>query len=112
MKKIFNFLMGALIYLAIIALFGVAVMFLWNELLPGIFGLPAINYWQAAGLLILTRILFGGLGGGAHGVFGHRNLFLDKWGSMSREEREAFIKRHGHGFHHHEETDAGHKAAE
>jgi hypothetical protein len=112
MKRIFDFLLGAAVYLAMIALFGVAVMFLWNALLPGIFGLPAINYWQAAGLLILARILFGGIGGGAHRIFGQRNLFRDKWSSMSRAEREAFLQRHGHGFHHHEETETGRKATE
>jgi hypothetical protein len=112
MKRIFNFLLGASVYLSMIALFSVAVMFLWNALLPGIFGLPVIHYWQSAGLLILMRILFGGIGGGTHMAFGYRNLFRDKWGSMSRAEREAFLQRYGHGFHHHEETETGHQAAE
>jgi hypothetical protein len=58
MNKIFRFrIAGMLIALAMVAVFGVGVMFLWNALLPGIFGLPFINYWQAAGLLLLARIL-------------------------------------------------------
>ena len=98
MKHGLGHFLGALLYLAMIALFGLVVMFLWNALLPSIFGLSIINYWQAAGLLILTRILFSGIGGEAHRAFGHRNLFHDKWGSMNNEQREAFIRKHGHGF--------------
>jgi hypothetical protein len=71
-------------------------MFLWNELLPGIFGLPVINYLQAIGLFLLTRILFSGIGHGAHHHFGHKNLLQKKWLSMSKAEQEAFAKRHGH----------------
>ncbi len=45
-------------------LFGLVIMWLWNWLMPAIFSLPAINYWQGIGLLILSSILFGRLGGG------------------------------------------------
>ncbi len=41
-------------------LLGFVVEALWNWLMPGIFGLPQITYWQAWGLLILAHILFGG----------------------------------------------------
>ncbi len=47
-----------------VAVFGFIVMSLWNWLLPGIFGLPAIGFWQALGLLVLSKILFGGFRGG------------------------------------------------
>jgi hypothetical protein len=74
-------------------------MFLWNALLPDVFGLPVINYWQATGLFVLARILFGGFSG-IGGAFGHvchgqKNPIHDKWKNMSEEERFAFIKRHG-----------------
>jgi hypothetical protein len=59
----FRFL-DILIMLAVIAVFGVAVMVLWNALLPDIFGLPELGYGQAAGILVLVRILFGGIGKG------------------------------------------------
>ena len=39
-------------------LFGAVVMWLWNWLMPDIFGLPELSYWQAWGLLILSSILF------------------------------------------------------
>jgi hypothetical protein len=82
-----------------IAVFGCAVMLLWNALLPRIMGLPRINFWEASGLLILARLLFGGLGGtGIHR--GHKNLFREKWLAMSDEERKNFVMKH-HGFHHH-----------
>lgn len=41
---------------------GSIVMGLWNALLPALFGLPAISFWQALGVLLLCRILFGGFG--------------------------------------------------
>lgn len=43
-------------------LFGFVIMWLWNWLMPGIFGLPALTYWQAVGLFILLKILLGGCG--------------------------------------------------
>jgi hypothetical protein len=46
---------------------GVVVQWLWNWLLPEIFGLRPIAFWQALGLLALCRILFGSFGrGGGH----------------------------------------------
>ena len=38
-------------------------MWLWNQLMPAIFGLHAINFWQALGMLVLCKILFGGFRG-------------------------------------------------
>ena len=38
------------------------VMHLWNWLLPPLFGLPRVTFWQGLGLLLLCRILFGGFG--------------------------------------------------
>jgi hypothetical protein len=84
---------------AFIAALGCVVMLLWNALLPRITGLPPVNFWEAAGLLILARILFGGLGGmGWH--HGHKNPFKEKWLHMNDEERKEFVAKF-HGFHHH-----------
>jgi hypothetical protein len=41
---------------------GFVVQWLWNWLMPDIFGLNPISYWQAFGLLFLAKLLFGGLG--------------------------------------------------
>ena len=43
-------------------MFGWLVMLLWNKLLPSIFNITSITYWQAVGLVILTKLLFGGFG--------------------------------------------------
>ncbi len=50
-------------------LFGWVVMLLWNALMPDIFGLKRIGYWQAWGLFVLCSILFKGMGssGGSSG---------------------------------------------
>lgn len=50
---------------ALFVLFTSITMWLWNWLMPTIFNLPVITFWQAAGILVLSRILFrGGHGGG------------------------------------------------
>ena len=91
---------GIGIMLATCAVFGVAVMLLWNALLPKIFGLPQLNYLQATGLLILARILFGSLGnGGGWGAARSRrhlhneNGLRFKWMTMSDDERKEFVEK-------------------
>jgi tetrahydromethanopterin S-methyltransferase subunit G len=51
---------------------GMVVQALWNWLVPVIFGLPQLDFWQALGLLVLTRILFGNIGGGRGPRYGGR----------------------------------------
>jgi hypothetical protein len=41
----------------IILLFGLPTMILWNWLMPIIFDLPEITFWQACGLQILISLL-------------------------------------------------------
>ena len=50
--------------IGLLALFGLVVMLLWNWLMPEIFGLKRLTYWQAWGLLVLCWILFKELGSG------------------------------------------------
>lgn len=54
--------------LGIAAAFGFAllVMWLWNALIPQLFNGPVLTYWQTMGLLVLSKILFSGIGGGGH----------------------------------------------
>jgi hypothetical protein len=55
----FGLAIGGLVIAAAMALlFGLIVMALWNWLMPEIFGLPTIAYWQAWGLVLLAHILF------------------------------------------------------
>ena len=60
------FVAGPLALVAFIAVVGEVVMHLWNWLLPALFGWSPITFWQALGLMVLCRILFGSLCGG-HG---------------------------------------------
>ena len=94
-----------ILFLLAVAGFGVATMLLWNVLLPGILGVASINFWQALGLLALTRILFGGMGTDAmkhamkHAHHHHHNDIRKKWMNMTPEQRQRFIdKRRQFGF--------------
>jgi len=53
--------------IGLLFLCGWVVMLLWNWLMPDIFGLKPLTYWQAWGLLVLSHILFKGFGSGHHG---------------------------------------------
>jgi hypothetical protein len=64
-------------------------MALWNNLMPSIFGLPHISAWQALGLLVLGRLLFGGFRG-PHGRWNRRARLIKGWESLTPEERERF----------------------
>ena len=94
-KWIFLAPLAILALLLFIALGGEIVQYLWNWLLPPLFGWRQITFWQALGILALCRILFGGWGGG-HG--GHRSSFrrrmssrmAERWDAMTPEERERF----------------------
>ena len=55
----------AILIVAGIALFGFVTMKLWNWLMPEIFGLKTITYWQAWGLMLLSWILFKNIGSGS-----------------------------------------------
>ncbi|UOE37082.1 hypothetical protein [Chryseobacterium oryzae] len=68
------------------------VMLLWNCLLPEILGVKTIGFWQAMGILVLSKILFGGF----HGKFGQgmkqirAKHFEHRMEGMSAEEKEKF----------------------
>lgn len=63
---------GAALAVGFAFLFGWAVMLLWNWLMPEIFGLPTIGYWQGWGLVLLSAILFKGGSSGSGGGKGRR----------------------------------------
>jgi hypothetical protein len=72
--------------------FGFAVQSLWNWLMPAMFGLHTITFWQALGMLLLSKILFGGFhkhGGPGRGRWGRE--MRARWESMSPEERERLM---------------------
>jgi hypothetical protein len=76
-------ILGALGIGALAILFGFVIMWLWNWLMPEIFGLTTLTYWQAVGLFILSKILIGTGGGGGKG---HK----------SKKHTKHKCKNHGH----------------
>ncbi len=73
-----------------VLLVGWVVMLLWNAILPKVVaGVTVLTYWQAVGLLILSKILFSGFKGGGPHRHGKMN-FREKWRNMSEEERTQF----------------------
>ena len=81
----------ALGFLAVI-LFGWVTMALWNWLVPDLFNGPEITFWQALGLFILSKIIFGfgGKGGGHKGGHWRHHYYKEKLAGMSPEDRERF----------------------
>ncbi len=87
----------AVIAAFIITLLSFVVMHLWNWLTPALFGWHVITFWQALGLLVLSKILFGGFRGrpGPH-MFWRRRM-MERMAHMTPEERERFrASMHGH----------------
>jgi len=86
-----KFLMFALVFFFVfVPLFGYVTMRLWNWLMPALFGWHLIGFWQAVGLLVLCKILFGGFHG-RHGGHGHwRHRMRERLEQMTPEEREKF----------------------
>lgn len=88
-KILFFALLVPLMILAV----GYIVMALWNYTLPQIFNVSTITFWQAIGLLILSKILFGGFRGGWHRHHRHEERWKQKWSSMSEEEKARYRQR-------------------
>ncbi|MFW5656812.1 MAG: hypothetical protein ACOC31_04105 [Bacteroidota bacterium] len=59
-------ILGAAGAAAFALIFGYLVMLLWNWLMPEIFELGTITFWQAAGITILARLVFGGFKHGGY----------------------------------------------
>ena len=89
MKRTFykgRFIFIPLAIAAFLSLLSFVVMTLWNHLLPDILGASTITFWQAMGLFVLCKILFGFGGKGMH----MRDRWRHKCKNMSIEERERF----------------------
>lgn len=90
-----NFWIKAAIFVPIaiaagVFVFGSVVMLLWNGLLPAILGVKTITFWQALGILVLSKILFGGFGcrHGHHRSNGHGHDWHGRWMHLTPEQRE------------------------
>ena len=90
---------GFMLPIMVLGLFAISgvVTLLWNWIIPSISTLTAITYWQAMGLFVLCRILFGGFRFGfrkhrdaVNQHFSQHAPFRDKFMEMSEEERQQF----------------------
>jgi Ca2+/H+ antiporter, TMEM165/GDT1 family len=87
-KKVAGFI---LIGIAAFSLFSLIVMSLWNVVLVPVIHVSTVSFWQAAGILLLSKILFSGFkGGGSFGRGRHQwnQEMKDKWQNMTPEEKE------------------------
>lgn len=85
------FFVGAAI-LIVLAL-SYIVMLLWNAILPELTGVKRINQWQSAGLLVLSKILFGNMNFGKFSKrhrSNKRRHSKEKWMTMNDAEKEDF----------------------
>lgn len=86
---------GIAIGVIAIAAMSLAVMYLWNWLAPSVFKLPTIKFKHALGLLVLSKLLFGGFGGwhgGNHGFHhGMKHKQCQEW-KMNSDKKESIIK--------------------
>jgi chromate transport protein ChrA len=89
-RWMFKGLKIAAIAIVAVTAFGLVVMSLWNWLAPAVFGAHTITFWQALGILVLSKILFGGFRGRPGGAGHWRRRMAARWEQMSPEEREKF----------------------
>ena len=86
---------GIAIGVIAVAAMSLAVMYLWNWLAPTVFKLPTIKFKHALGLLVLSKLLFGGFGGwhGGHRGFHHgmKHEQCKEW-KMNSDKKESIIK--------------------
>jgi len=89
-----KFLLFAAFFIGVV---GFLFMHLWNYLVPELFNGPSVTFWQGLGLLLLSRILFGGWGRGGTGWARRRNAWKQKiagrMATMSPEEQEKFRQK-------------------
>jgi len=77
---------------AAVTVAGFVVKELWNVLMPQLFGLHTLTFWQAIGLLVLAKLLFGGFHRHSPGGRGSmwKNRMRERWEQMTPEERDRF----------------------
>ena len=92
-KVIFIAPLAMLGMLLFIVIGGEIVLQLWNWLLPQLFGWRPITFWQALGILLLCRILFGGFRLHGSGRSNFRRRMEERCEHMTPEERERFRQR-------------------
>jgi hypothetical protein len=94
-------IIGLILICAFALVAGILVKALWNWLMPALFGLGTIDYWQGFGILVLAQLLFGGhtshRGNGRHRHYIRRPtpdgpMFDEWWEKKGRDAFEAHIR--------------------
>ena len=88
-SRVLKFVLFAVLFIGV---FSFVVMSLWNWLMPALFGWRLVSYWQAVGILVLSKILFGGFRGRPGPPWYWRRRMMERWEQMTPEEREKFRK--------------------
>ena len=75
-----------------VLVFGFVVMSLWNAILPAVLGVKAITFLQALGILLLSKILFGGFHGRSRwrGSPAWKEKMKQRFETMTPEEKDKF----------------------
>ncbi|SFD11930.1 hypothetical protein SAMN05518672_101566 [Chitinophaga sp. CF118] len=79
--KVFHVLKFMLLGALFLTALGLGVRELWNCLIPDLFHGPVITFWQALGLCLLGKLLFGWHGGGS-----------SRWGVGAKEQWRKKMK--------------------
>lgn len=82
---------GGILITGLAILFGYVIMWLWNWLMPMIFGLPMLTFWQAVGLFALSKFLLGGIGGSCD-----KKSSKKKWKCKDKEESKTDFSKWKH----------------
>lgn len=78
-----------LLFIAAFFVFGYIVMGLWNWLIPTLFSGPVITFWQAIGIMVLSKLLFGGFRHGRHRPPRHFRNWKDRYRENYREKSDS-----------------------
>ena len=89
-KKRLKFIAVPVFIVAILFILSFVVMHLWNFSIAKAANLNEINFWQAMGLLVLSKILFGFGMGGRRKPWMNRKKWYEKAPPFTEEQKEAF----------------------
>ena len=78
--------------IAWLGIMGLLTMGLWNLFMPAVLQIPAISFWQALALFLLSRVLFGRFAGGS---WVRKSRYVRGWSDLTPEQRERFRRAMG-----------------
>ncbi|MFC2087910.1 hypothetical protein ACFLSA_07110 [Bacteroidota bacterium] len=72
-------ILGVIGAAALAFIFGYFVMLIWNWIMPVLFGLTEITFWQSFGIILLARLVFGGFKHGNHRYYEYNDSRYKSW---------------------------------